>query len=125
MDYCSVFIRKYFSCYGFSFVFFSCRRRHTRCALVTGVQTCALPISSSEASAISELAIETEPHLLDAILLGPGRCKPFDTLHIAAVYEIHVADMGANLVEGGQQVVGERLHIQVVGEGEEIGRAHV
>src|SRR3546814_4145774 len=27
--------------------FFSSRRRHTRCALVTGVQTCALPISRS------------------------------------------------------------------------------
>src|SRR3546814_7194575 len=27
-----------------SFLFFSSRRRHTRCALVTGVQTCALPI---------------------------------------------------------------------------------
>src|SRR3546814_16816131 len=26
--------------------FFSSRRRHTRCALVTGVQTCALPIST-------------------------------------------------------------------------------
>src|SRR3546814_8453564 len=26
--------------------FFSSRRRHTRCALVTGVQTCALPICS-------------------------------------------------------------------------------
>src|SRR3546814_7741161 len=28
------------------FFFFSSRRRHTRCALVTGVQTCALPIWS-------------------------------------------------------------------------------
>src|SRR3546814_5416477 len=28
------------------FFFFSSRRRHTRCALVTGVQTCALPIFS-------------------------------------------------------------------------------
>src|SRR3546814_10193850 len=28
--------------------FFSSRRRHTRCALVTGVQTCALPISRFE-----------------------------------------------------------------------------
>src|SRR3546814_4798690 len=28
-----------------SVFFFSSRRRHTRCALVTGVQTCALPIS--------------------------------------------------------------------------------
>src|SRR3546814_1078107 len=30
----------------FVFFFFSSRRRHTRCALVTGVQTCALPICS-------------------------------------------------------------------------------
>src|SRR3546814_3631079 len=28
------------------FFFFSSRRRHTRCALVTGVQTCARPISA-------------------------------------------------------------------------------
>src|SRR3546814_20139178 len=32
-----------------SFFFFSSRRRHTRCALVTGVQTCALPIWSIKA----------------------------------------------------------------------------
>src|SRR3546814_2649094 len=31
--------------YAFLYLFFfSSRRRHTRCALVTGVQTCALPI---------------------------------------------------------------------------------
>src|SRR3546814_3447895 len=28
--------------------FFSSRRRHTRCALVTGVQTCALPICGQD-----------------------------------------------------------------------------
>src|SRR3546814_10789286 len=33
------------------FVFFSSRRRHTRVALVTGVQTCALPISAKGLSA--------------------------------------------------------------------------
>src|SRR3546814_7013974 len=33
----------------FFFFFFSSRRRHTRCALVTGVQTCALPISMTPA----------------------------------------------------------------------------
>src|SRR3546814_5360459 len=32
------------------FCFFSTRRRHTSCALVTGVQTCALPISGMPAS---------------------------------------------------------------------------
>src|SRR3546814_113378 len=31
------------------FFFFSSRRRHTRCALVTGVQTCALPICTNAA----------------------------------------------------------------------------
>src|SRR3546814_7562393 len=33
----------------FMFFFFSSRSRHTRCALVTGVQTCALPISAESA----------------------------------------------------------------------------
>src|SRR3546814_13247408 len=32
---------------AFCTFFFSSRRRHTRCALVTGVQTCALPISGA------------------------------------------------------------------------------
>src|SRR3546814_10050411 len=31
-------------CFCFGKFLFSSRRRHTRCALVTGVQTCALPI---------------------------------------------------------------------------------
>src|SRR3546814_2956475 len=34
------------------FFFFSSRRRHTRCALVTGVQTCALPISADGEAAV-------------------------------------------------------------------------
>src|SRR3546814_7624185 len=36
--------------------FFSSRRRHTRCALVTGVQTCALPISSHKLRAADLVA---------------------------------------------------------------------
>src|SRR3546814_7127559 len=36
----------YILCYLCVLVFFASRRRHTRCALVTGVQTCALPISN-------------------------------------------------------------------------------
>src|SRR3546814_3923470 len=34
----------------FFYYFFSSRRRHTRCALVTGVQTCALPICAHTAT---------------------------------------------------------------------------
>src|SRR3546814_1789109 len=46
------------------FVFFvSSRRRHTRCALVTGVQTCALPISPRRhfPASFAELHL-TPPH---------------------------------------------------------------
>src|SRR3546814_7944561 len=42
--------------------FFSSRRRHTRCALVTGVQTCALPIlifRNQEAAAFSRTTAGT------------------------------------------------------------------
>src|SRR3546814_10841313 len=37
-----------------SLFFFSSRRRHTRCALVTGVQTCALPICAAHEDAVIE-----------------------------------------------------------------------
>src|SRR3546814_10022039 len=54
--YCDFVVVFCFFCSRVSFVlcfcscfFFSSRRRHTRCALVTGVQTCALPITCSGA----------------------------------------------------------------------------
>src|SRR3546814_6831543 len=37
--------------------FFSSRRRHTRCALVTGVQTCALPIFTAPRPKTTKLAV--------------------------------------------------------------------
>src|SRR3546814_9857661 len=37
---------------SFVVFFFSSRRRHTRCALVTGVQTCALPIYAQPRTAL-------------------------------------------------------------------------
>src|SRR3546814_17119967 len=42
--------------------FFSSRRRHTRCALVTGVQTCALPISALRIALVQALSLGTPPH---------------------------------------------------------------
>src|SRR3546814_3145460 len=44
LDFCSAIIVLMFLIWSRFFFFFSSRRRHTRCALVTGVQTCALPI---------------------------------------------------------------------------------
>src|SRR3546814_6323895 len=68
------------------FFFFSSRRRHTRCALVTGVQTCALPIflactgKTPERYLVQEMVGEGVEMILgfhrdpigDAILLGMG-----------------------------------------------------
>src|SRR3546814_2451280 len=50
--------------------FVSSRRRHTRCALVTGVQTCALPIFVTEnlawAAAVDPMAYATAMEVSDA-----------------------------------------------------------
>src|SRR3546814_5219104 len=69
-----------FSCFllfGFCcFVFlFSSRRRHTRCALLTGVQTCALPICYSDYDTVGGVSTykasgEWEP--VDGVLLRGG-----------------------------------------------------
>src|SRR3546814_7961365 len=40
--------------------FFSSRRRHTRCALVTGVQTCALPISGIFVAQLADMIGDAE-----------------------------------------------------------------
>src|SRR3546814_17319669 len=40
------------------FFFFASRRRHTRCALVTGVQTCALPICVYHVLASGQASID-------------------------------------------------------------------
>src|SRR3546814_5754744 len=45
MSLCLILSLDRTACAFFLSFFFSRRRRHTRCALVTGVQTCALPIS--------------------------------------------------------------------------------
>src|SRR3546814_14096893 len=45
------------------FFFFSSRRRHTRCALVTGVQTCALPISLSASGVRGNMRHHPPPYV--------------------------------------------------------------
>src|SRR3546814_6836891 len=53
--------------------FFSSRRRHTRCALVTGVQTCALPISALRPHCH---APRLACHRGHALLFGRGGLRP-------------------------------------------------
>src|SRR3546814_18295643 len=71
--------------------FFSSRRRHTICALVTGVQTCALPISAEQLLQVAalllqrvllaaqlhflELAQTAQPHVEDRLALAVGEVE--------------------------------------------------
>src|SRR3546814_5978998 len=112
----------------FSFFFFSSRRRHTRCALVTGVQTCALPIYaphgdfSTTAAAGDEAGLppgarggadaETPaPVPLQAYPLGAARAQLHETYIVAQTTD------GIVIVD--QHAAHERLVY------EQIGRAHV
>src|SRR3546814_3258178 len=59
--------------------FFSSRRRHTRCALVTGVQTCALPIYGAALADLDDdravgsvLLLDQERHQLAPIARAPA-----------------------------------------------------
>src|SRR3546814_12130552 len=74
------------------FFFFSSRRRHTRCALVTGVQTCALPIYWD---AIVAQQMNFPPELPDQIrrIWADGRAKfeqangrPADPVQFAMIF---------------------------------------
>src|SRR3546814_4299647 len=94
--------------YVFCFCF-SSRRRHTRCALVTGVQTCALPILqlaglehlANNVAAADELALHVE--------LREGRpvAEVLDALADAGVlqhvdaFELHI-EVREDLDDGGR-----------------------
>src|SRR3546814_6565413 len=57
--------------------FFSSRRRHTRCALVTGVQTCALPIWREMAGRGARKDILCRRRVVAGAGTGPyGRHRP-------------------------------------------------
>src|SRR3546814_2306503 len=72
--------------FGLFIFFFSSRRRHTICALVTGVQTCALPIS--ECDFLHEIA-EPFPPTIFFRLLG----VPLD--HLTQFRDLAQTFMGA------------------------------
>src|SRR3546814_7472362 len=52
------------------FFFLSSRRRHTRCALVTGVQTCALPISGIQKTARHPIAWRSSSNWRETLTLA-------------------------------------------------------
>src|SRR3546814_9675219 len=52
------------------YFFFSSRRRHTRCALVTGVQTCALPILAHGGHLTHGASVSSSGKLYNAVQYG-------------------------------------------------------
>src|SRR3546814_3691959 len=80
--------------------FFSSRRRHTRCALVTGVQTCARPIYAEyQARVVKENARVAANALDDGDPLtppSPAEQAALDALTAAtAAHDVTVADLEA------------------------------
>src|SRR3546814_9560163 len=70
----------------FCFFFFSSRRRHTRCALVTGVQTCALPIVSDYQLSIVGITgdlKQTEAHLRRLFSQNEALKQDLDSTEVA------------------------------------------
>src|SRR3546814_4964109 len=113
--------------------FFSSRRRHTRCALVTGVQTCALPIfslsSDARATAVVTLAAQQlhvsiggrpilhgvdctlAPGVLTGVIGPNGAGK---TTLLKALMCLLGADRGRVLIDGrpaAQMTAGERARL--------------
>src|SRR3546814_6489744 len=120
--------------------FFSRRRRHTRCALVTGVQTCALPISRDEVPQYRELKEEIDRLVSDINARNQTLgwqpvfyfYRSFPVEMLSALYQM--ADVclvtpkrdGMNLVS--KEYVASRIDehgVLILSEMAEIGRAHV
>src|SRR3546814_1773190 len=125
------------------FFFFSSRRRHTRCALVTGVQTCTLPILNHPGE-IAPLSRMVRPHVAVVTTVAPAHAAHFDSVEQIADAKAEIFD---GVEPGGAAVLNrdnpfyERLAsaarargvTRIVGFGSdesadarlEIGRAHV
>src|SRR3546814_2104708 len=85
-------------CCHWCFYFFSSRRRHTICALVTGVQTCALPILVEPGKGANLAGAQPRPcgrHIKSAVARQPGeRC--------GTKVEGRRGAAGADIIHGGR-----------------------
>src|SRR3546814_5706833 len=78
---------------------FSSRRRHTRCALVTGVQTCALPICPNGSTAA---ASTPDPRSQDA---GMTTFRAFRIHNDDEGYRAGIEQMGTDTLSAGEVLI--------------------
>src|SRR3546814_16083522 len=77
--------------------FFSSRRRHTRCALVTGVQTCALPIYETISTSASIVIIAANGLALGA---GAQLVLASDIRFVGSKFAFRCTDLTTGLAAG-------------------------
>src|SRR3546814_7282336 len=92
--------------------FFSSRRRHTRCALVTGVQTCALPICRDPRLGCGARGLPRRP---------PGRAGMSARMLEAAALETFYG--ASQALFGVDFAVGEGQMVALLGRNGKLGRA--
>src|SRR3546814_1673591 len=93
--------------------FFSSRRRHTRCALVTGVQTCALPIYAADdvRNDVHDMAVE-----LDGIAVGDAHAAADRSAADVVAAEVEQHQMLGAFLGIGEQAVAIRSEERRVGK---------
>src|SRR3546814_3312946 len=106
--------------------FFSSRRRHTRCALVTGVQTCALPICPLRDTRQPARQRDRARRIVDppivSVNVSRRRAHAEDAARREDRLDLETLDSGvAGVLEGGTDAALD-LDLDALVE---IGRAHV
>src|SRR3546814_7886925 len=87
----------------------SSRRRHTRCALVTGVQTCALPISLNLPQEIGEVIRDVlekhNPEWADEFAFTLAVCVLEGNIHtvsnLCPQHQAHMLALGSAAIQSG------------------------
>src|SRR3546814_1698949 len=99
--------------------FYTNRRRHTRCTLVTGVQTCALPISLlyrfELADSVREQVNASVLNALDALRRSRSLSEPGQSWQ--SKQDLHERAPFAELVTCINAAVAESLDFQRIGHG--------
>src|SRR3546814_14560266 len=115
----------------FVFFVFSSRRRHTRCALVTGVQTCALPIYAVF-SPVRQVAYKvdntrvgqvTDYDKLSITVETDGSLTPEDAVAYAARILQDQLQLFVNFEEPTHRTEAEEAHDLPFNKNLQIGRA--
>src|SRR3546814_8964509 len=111
------------------FFFFSSRRRHTRCALVTGVQTCALPIwrKSDERLANCDFPwiADNKKELADALgIIAKDAGVAYRATFIVDPHNV-IQHVTVNGLDQGRNPQETLRVLDALQSDEQIGRAHV